>query len=329
MPVFVTGASGFLGGRLVEVLSARGDEVIILARKNADISHLSGLPIRIVRGDLSDVEFLRNATQDASRIYHCAACSTDWAKLETYQQANVVGTQNLLLAARDASRLDRFVYISTCDVYGYPRVPCDESHPMKDMGLPYNSTKCQAESAVWQAHRESGLPFAILRPTTIYGPRGKAFTVDIADLLREGWMAYIGSGKAPGGFAYVDNVVDAILLAGDSEQALGQVFNVSDGTGATWAEYATQFATSLGYRRPRLNLPFPVAMAIARVMETPYAYTNLKGRPPLTRHAVYLLGVDQEFPIEKAKRLLGFTPKVGLSEGIERSVEWLKSREKR
>src|SRR5450631_1462662 len=216
MPVFVTGASGFLGGRLVEVLSARGDEVIILARKNADISHLSGLPIRIVRGDLSDVEFLRNATQDASRIYHCAACSTDWAKLETYHQANVVGTKNLLLAASHASGLERFVYISTCDVYGYPRITCDESHSLTDVGLPYNSTKCQAESAVWLAQKESGLPISILRPTTIYGPRGKAFTVDIAQLLQQGMMAYISSGKAPGGFAYVDNVVDSILLAGDS-----------------------------------------------------------------------------------------------------------------
>ena len=328
MPSFITGASGFLGGRLVQVLSTREDEVIILARQNADLSHLSGLPIRIVRGDLGDPDFLRNATQNANRIYHCAACSTDWAKLDTYREANVVGTQNLLLAARYAPRLDRFIHISTCDVYGYPSIPCDESHPINDVGLPYNSTKCQAERAVWQAHKDSGLPIAILRPTTIYGPRGKAFTVDIAELLRDGWMAYIDSGRAPGGFAYVDNVVDAILLAAESPEAIGQAFNVSDGTGATWAEYATQFASALGCRPPRINLPFHVAMAIARVMEAPYAYTGLKGRPLLTRHAVYLLGVNQEFPIEKAKRLLGFASKVGLSEGIQRSVEWLNSRQK-
>jgi len=290
---------------------------------------LSELPVRIVRGDLSDPALLRNAIQDASRIYHCAACSTDWASPEIYREANIVGTQNLLLAARRAERLERLVYISTCDVYGYPQIPCDESHPMRDVGLPYNSTKCQAESAVWQESKESGLPVSILRPTTIYGPRGKAFTVDIAALLRDGWMAYINSGKAPGGFAYVDNVVDAILLAGDSPQALGQAFNVSDGTGATWAEYATQFAAALGCRPPRINLPFKIAMGVARAMETPYSYTALKGRPLLTRHAVYLLGRNQEFPIEKAKRLLGFVPKVGLDESIQRSVEWLKSQEKR
>src|SRR4051794_11560236 len=124
MPVFVTGASGFLGGRLAQVLHARGEKVVILARRNADISHLLGLPIRIVRGDLSDPELLRSAVRDASRIYHCAACSTDWAKFETYRQANVVGTQNLLLAARDAKRLEPFVPISTCDVYGYPQITC-------------------------------------------------------------------------------------------------------------------------------------------------------------------------------------------------------------
>jgi nucleoside-diphosphate-sugar epimerase len=328
MPVFVTGASGFLGGRLAQVLHARGEEVTILARKNADISHLLGLPIRIVRGDLSDPEFLRGAIRNSTRIYHCAACSTDWAKLETYRQANVAGTRNLLLAAQSADRLERFVHISTCDVYGYPKTPCDETHPMKDVGLPYNSTKCQGESAVWQAYQESGLPVAVLRPTTIYGPRGKDFTVDFAALLREGWMAYINSGKAPGGFAYVDNVVDAILLAGDRPQAVGHAFNVSDGTGATWAEYATRFAKALDCKPPRINLPFTVAMGVARAMEAPYSH-GLKGRPLLTRHAVYLLGVDQEYPIEKAKQLLGFTPKVGLHEGIQRSVEWLKSKERR
>src|SRR3954454_4413854 len=105
MPVFVTGASGFLGGRLAQVLSARGEEVIVLARTNADVSHLSELPVRIVRGDLSDPSFLRNAIQDSNRIYHCAACSTDWAKIEVYREANVVGTQSLLLAARHAEHL--------------------------------------------------------------------------------------------------------------------------------------------------------------------------------------------------------------------------------
>lgn len=325
MPVFITGASGFLGGRLAEVLVSQGEEVIVLARAGADMLHLSHLPIRIVRGDLGDIPTLRQAVRNVSRIFHCAACSTDWAPLDTYYQANVAGTQNLLTAARDADSLQRFVHVSTCDVYGYPRIPCEESHAMVDIGLPYNSTKCQGEAAVWKAEKEFGLPIAILRPATIYGPRGKAFVADIAELLRQGWMACIDSGKAPGGFTYVDNVVDALLQASTRDEAVGQAFNIADGTKATWRDYLSRFAAALGRRRPWINLPFPVAMSIARAMEFPYTHFNLGGRPLLTRHAVYLLGLDQEFPIEKARRVLGFAPTIGLTEGIDRSVAWLKA----
>lgn len=325
MSVLVTGASGFLGGRLVEVLVSRGEEVIILARARADMQHLSHLPIRIVRGDLSDIPKLRQAVRNVSHIFHCAACSTDWAPLDTYYQANVAGTQNLLSAARDADGLQRFVHVSTCDVYGYPRVPCDESHPLTDIGLPYNSTKCQGEAAVWKAQKDFGLPVAILRPATIYGPRGKAFVTDIAELLRQGWMAYIDSGKAPGGFAYVDNVVDALIQASINDGAVGHAFNIADGTGATWTEYLSLFAGTLGRRPPWINLPFPIAMTVARAMEFPYTHFKFGGRPLLTRHAVYLLGLDQEFPTEKARRTFAFSPKIGLIEGVERSVAWLKA----
>lgn len=323
MPVFVTGASGFLGGRLAQMLVERGEDVIVLARPTANLTHLSNLPVHVVRGDLSDVAALREAVREAHTIYHCAACSTDWAPHKTYYEANVEGTRNLLTAASDAPGLRRLVHVSTCDVYGYPRVPCDETRPAKDVGLPYNSTKVLGEAAVWEAAK-AGLPVTVIRPATIYGPRGKDFVVEIAELLRQGWMAYIDSGRARGGFTYVDNVAEAMLAAGASEAAVGEAFNISDGTNATWEDYVSRFAAALGYRRPRINLPFPLAMGIARAMEAPHRVLRLSGRPLLTRHAVYLLGVDQEYPVEKARRVLGFAPGVGLEEGIERSAAWLR-----
>lgn len=324
MSVFVTGASGFLGGRLAAVLAEQGEEVLALTRPGAEMGHLAHLPIRIVPGDLGDVARLAAAVSGVSHIFHCAACATDWAPLDTYYQANVAGTQHLLAAARQATHLQRFVHVSTCDVYGYPRVPCDESHPLTDVGLPYNRTKCLGEAAVWKAHEDYGLPITILRPATIYGPRGKDFVVQVAELLRQGWMAKIGSGTAPGGFAYIDNVVDAILQASAVSPTIGQAFNIADGTQATWAEYLSAFALELGYRPPWINLPFPVAMLLARVMEAPHRYLKVPGRPLLTRHGVYLLGVNQEFPIAKAKQSFDFVPRIGLEEGIARSVRWLK-----
>jgi nucleoside-diphosphate-sugar epimerase len=258
-------------------------------------------------------------------VYHCAACSTDWAPLATYLAANVVGTQNLLDAAVRAGSVERFLHVSTTDVYGYPRVPCEEGAPMRDVGLPYNRTKIQGEEAVWRAHREDGLPVTVVRPATIYGPRGKDFVVEIANMLRQRLMLLIDGGRARGGFTYVDNAATAMIQAAVSPAAVGRAYNISDGTGTTWREYTDALADALGYGRPWLRLPFSAAMALAPGMEALQRALRLPGRPLLTRHAVHLLGQDQEFPAARARADFGFSPLVSLDEGIARSAAWLRS----
>src|SRR5437879_5045177 len=174
MAVLVTGASGFLGGRLAQVLAARGETVRILARATSDLHHLAYLPIEIVQGDLAATASLAAAVRGVTHIYHCAACSTDWAADDVFYAASVAGVRNLLDAAVHVSSLQRLLHVSTTDVYGYPVEPCDESYPLTDVGLPYNRTKCQGEKCVWQASRR-GLPVTVVRPATIYGPRSKDF----------------------------------------------------------------------------------------------------------------------------------------------------------
>lgn len=197
--------------------------------------------------------------------------------------------------------------------------------PLNDVGLGYNHTKVLGEEAVWAAHRDRGLPVTIVRPATIYGPRGKAFVTDFAELLRLRFMAYIDDGQRTGGFTYVDTVAEAMMQAADSERTLGMSYNLSDGTGATWRDYVSGLAAGLGYKLPWLRLSFASAMLLARAMEFPHGTLGLPGRPQLTRHSVHLLGKDQEFPSDKARCDFGFAPTVDLNEGIERSVAWLKS----
>ncbi len=325
MAVLVTGGSGFLGGRLAQMLQQGGEEVVLLARPNSDLRHLSETPVRLLRGDLSDAALLREAVQSVTHIFHCAACSTDWASWQTYFETNVVGTRNLLDAARHARGLQRFVHVSTTDIYGYPPMPCDEDHPSVETDIPYNRTKIQGEEAVWKASREDGLPVTVLRPATIYGPRGKDFTQEIAALLRQRIMITIDGGTATGGFTYVDTVAQAMLDASVSRHTVGQAYNIADGTGATWAEYLRLFAEQLGLPAPWLNLSFAMAMRLAHAMEAPHRWLHLDGRPLLTRHAVYLLGRSQEFPATRARTSFGFTPSVSLDEGVRRSVEWLRN----
>jgi nucleoside-diphosphate-sugar epimerase len=324
--ILITGASGFLGGRLVQMLAERGEPVRALARATSDLRHLSHLQIQIVRGELDDAAALVEVMRGVRVIYHCAACSTDWAAPSTYLKANVAGTQNLLDAAVRAGAVERFLHVSTTDVYGYPRVPCDEGAPMRDVGLPYNRTKIEGEEAVWRAHRDRGLPVTVVRPASIYGPRGTAFVTDIVALLRDGWMALVDGGRARGGFTYVDNVAEAMMQAAESPTTVGRAYNICDEMNTTWREYTNALADSLGYRRPRLVLPFPAAMAVAGTMEAPFGLLKLQGRPLLTRHAVYLLARDQEYPAARAREDFGFAPRVSFAEGMARSAEWARSR---
>jgi nucleoside-diphosphate-sugar epimerase len=337
MPVLVTGASGFLGGRLVELLAARGEQVIIVARMGSSVSHLAALmarnvssaPVRVLRAELSPAAAyskadmaLREAVRGVSHIYHCAGCSTDWASAETYQAGNVWATEAILSAAAEAPGLERFVHVSTTDVYGYPRVPCAETVAPVDVGLGYNHTKILGEQAVWKASA-AGLPVTVVRPATIYGPRGTAFVTDIAKLLRERTMAYVGGGRVPGGFVYVDDVCEAMIAAAHSSSTLGEAYNLSSVRGESWKQYCGLLAGSLGLKAPWINLPFSVAMGVASVMEAPHRFLRVPGRPLLTRHAVYLLGRDQEFPSGKAQAHFGYAPSVSLEDGIVRSAAWL------
>lgn len=324
MTSLITGASGFLGGRLTQVLVQRGEAVRILARPSSDLAHLEGLPLRVVRGDLSDLPTLQQAVRGVSHIYHCAARSSDWGTWDAFYAANVQGVRNLLQAALAQDGLQRFVHVSTTDVYGYPERPCDENFPLTDIGLPYNRTKILGEQAVWQAHQQDGLPLTVIRPVTIYGPRDKNFVLEFGELLRQRSMPYFNGGATHAGLIYVDNAVEGILQAAHSPRALGQAYNLRDDHDVTWRQYIQALAGALSLQPPSLNLSGDLALVLARLMEAAYTLLRLRTRPLLTRHAVYFMIRDQGYSIAKAKQDLDLQPGVAFEQGLERSAAWLK-----
>jgi nucleoside-diphosphate-sugar epimerase len=327
--VLVTGASGFLGGALARTLAQRDEDVRIFARKTSNLAHLQGVRLQVAYGSLEDAASLVTAFDGIEVVYHCAALSTDWARWERFYEANVVGVGNLLQAAKRVDRIRRLVHISTTDVYGYPEKPCDESYPITNIGLPYNRSKGLGEKAVRDCHRETGLPITIIRPVSLYGPRSKDIVAEIAALLRKRQMVLINHGRSHAGLLYVENAVDGIIHAAASPNTVGKAYNLRDESCETWAQYVDALADGLRTQHPSMHLPAGLALGLARTLEALYSALQVRSRPLLTRHAVYLLFRDQGYPIARAQHDFGFESKVSFAEGIEKTVAWLHSEEGR
>ncbi len=320
MDALVTGASGFLGGALTERLVRDGASVRVLVRPTGNLERLRDLPIHTCYGSLEDPKSLAPALEDVDRVYHCAALASDWAPWRAFHRANIAGVRNLLEAA---AGIERFVHISTTDVYGYPINVCDEAHPLVDTGLPYNRSKVAGERIVMQYHRDTGLPVTIIRPATIYGPESQSCVGEIAGLLEKGGMVYLNGGRSGAGLLYIDNAVTGILQAAGSPRTIGEAYNLRDETDYTWREFVEALAARMGVPSPRLSIPGRAAWVVGCASEAAYGMFGILHRPLLTRHAVRLFCRDQNYPIEKARAHFGFRSGVSFDEAMERTCAWL------
>jgi ornithine--oxo-acid transaminase len=325
----VTGATGFIGSHLAQRLVQEGNHVRCLVRASSDTSLLDNLDVEIATGDLTSAHSLRRATEGCRTVVHCGALVSDWATAEEIARVNVEGTRNLLEASADAS-VRRFVHFSSTDVYGHPGgAAIDESYASTRFANWYAQTKLAAEAEVRRVGQARGLDTVVLRPATVYGPRSTEVVGEIARAIRGGNMILVDGGRAIAGLCYVDNVVDAAVLALAHEDAPGHAFNVSDGLDITWKEFTSGLAKGLGCRQVRWSLPYWLANGLALSVEHGYRFlhrtTRLTTRPLLSRQAMHVLGKDQDFSNRKARELLGWEPRIDYAAGLEATVAWLKA----
>jgi nucleoside-diphosphate-sugar epimerase len=325
----ITGGSGFIGGRLAERLVEEGYGVRCLVRAASDTSRLEELGVERVLGDLGRVDSLVRAVEGARYVFHCGALVSDWATVGEIRLVNVEGTRHLLEAAA-AAGVERFVHLSTTDVYGYPEgTAVDESHTPRRFRNWYAQTKLEAEGEVRRVAEATGLKTVILRPATVYGPGSKEVIGEIARAIRGGHMLLIDGGRPVAGLCYVENLIDAALLALIHEGAPGEAFNVTDGLPTTWRQLTDGLADGLGCSRVRWSLPFWMASAVGFSLEHVYrllrGLTGLRLPPLLSRQAVQVLGRSQDFSNGKLRETLGWAPRVGYGEGLEATVAWLRT----
>ncbi|MCW3030342.1 MAG: aspartate aminotransferase family protein, partial [Solirubrobacterales bacterium] len=242
----VTGASGFIGGRLAQRLVQEGHAVRCLVRSSSDTTMLESLDVEIAVGDLTSARSLARAVAGCDYVFHCGALVSDWATTEEIARTNVAGTRSLLQASAEAS-VRRFIHFSTTDVYGYPGEPAiDETYDATRFRNWYAQTKRDAEREVRSAEAAHALEAVILRPATVYGPGSRDVVGEIARAIRARNMLLVDGGRAVAGLCYVDNLIDAALLALRHAAAGGHAFNVSDELAVTWREFTDHIAAGLG-----------------------------------------------------------------------------------
>jgi oxidoreductase len=324
----LTGASGFIGGYLARRLHGQGYRVRCLVRASSDTAALEAIDVELARGDLTDAGSLIEAAQGCRFVVHCGALVSDWATIQEIEQANMIGTRNVLHAATAASA-ERFVHLSTTDVYGHPGRPgIDEDYEWAGFSNWYSETKRAAEAEVRRVERTQRLGVVILRPATVYGPGSEDVVGDIARAICARQMLVIGGGRAIAGLLYVENLVDAVVLALQAEAALGQAFNLTDGLDITWRQFLGDLAEGLGCPAPRWSLPYGAAFGLAVGLEHGYRLlrraARVKTRPLLSRQAVHVLGRDQDFSNDKAREALGWVPRVSYPDGLAATLDWLR-----
>lgn len=328
MTSLVTGAAGFVGLALVRRLRADGEAARALALPgDRRLPELRALGVEVVEADVTDFAAVAPHLAGIERVYHVAALVHGFHPWARYRAVNVGGTQNVARAAH-AAGVNRFVHVSTSDVFGIPAagVVLDESRPYAPWGEPYPDTKIEAERWLWQFHRDSGLPVAVINPCWVYGPGDEALFPGFAQAIRDGFLVFWQRDTTLA-WVHVANLADAIVLAGREPAAIGQGFLVhDDADGPTLEAVCARLASIIGKPfRPRY-VPYGVAHAGVAGLQALWRLLRLKGGPPLLTNDVKSFG--HRFRFSNAKlRALGWTPRIAVDEGMQQAFAWFAARQ--
>ena len=316
---FVTGASGFTGGALCRQLVAAGYAVHALVRPTSNTAALQALGVRLFEGDVCAADSLDAGMAGAVAVFHIAAAFRE-ARLsdQQYYDVNVTGTRNVLEAAA-RTEVRRFVHCSTIGVHGDTgKTPANEDSPFAPPDH-YCRTKLEGEMLAREAFPRLGLEGAVFRPLGIYGPGDQRFLKLFRGLKRNRFVM-IGDGTTLYHMSYIDDLCDGIILCAERPEAVGNVFILGGDHHNTLNELVAAVAAAVGSSGPRLRVPMWPVMTAARVCEAVCRPLHIE--PPLYPRRVEFFSKDRAADISRARRLLGYSPRVSLEEGVRKTAEW-------
>ncbi|NPV91324.1 MAG: SDR family NAD(P)-dependent oxidoreductase [Firmicutes bacterium] len=326
MNVLVTGATGFIGARLVEELLDRGYEVRVLIRKPIEQYQNIAWSKKVtsIPGDLRDRDSIKKAVRGADVVVHLAAQLGSWrAKPEDYTDVNYNGTR-LLVEESEMAGVKHFLYISTAGVFGtLKQIPADETHPCNPR-YPYEKTKFLAEQYIAKKIQD-GFPATIIRPSHIYGP-GDLNTVPLLKILQSVHLfPLIGGGRSFFQPLYIDDLLKGLMLIINNQKTVcGKLYVLAGKEFITFRSYIQLSSKLMGNKVLTPTFPYVLARFTAELNEVLAKLLNIE--PVLTRFRVDFLGGHQFYSIKLAQHDFGFNPEVGLEQGIEKAINWYRYR---
>ncbi len=321
MRVLITGATGLLGGHLIKELQQRGEDIraLVLPVENADRLEKQG--VEVVRGDITDANTLGPAVKDVELIFHLAGMMGVWRPLADYRLVNVTGSENLYKAAQKAG-VRRYVHTSSHTVYGlgYGRF-LTENDALRPDPDPYSLTKAEGDRLMRRLMLNSNVETVILRPGTFFGPGDRLHFGRMAQKMKDGKGVIIGRGDNALPFCYVTDVVQGFLLAAYHENAPGNVYNITNDQPLTQLEMFNAIADAVGGVRPTRHLPY-LPIYYGSIVAEKVVARVIRTKPIVTQLGAMMFGSDNRHSVEKARRELGYEPKVDLRTGITLAAEW-------
>jgi len=324
--ILITGAAGFIGSHLVELLLEQGEPLSRLKLFIPNNESLGNLPDRkfdIVRGDIRDKQAVKKATEGVDAVYHLAArIDFDGKTYQDYKDVNVDGTWNLLDACKK-NNLQKFVFFSSIGVFGMPADVGDiegwnESHP-KTYSNYYGQSKWEGEKVVMQAFEKWNIPYAIVRPASVYGPREKGPTLGLYKTIKNNQFMIIGNGKNLMHYVFVKDLVKGARLAQLSKQKKGD-YILAGPQPTPFKEVAGCVAESIGKTLLGINIPKSIALPVSYVLDAMGKVVGVKS--PLFPSRVRTMTTTYYYDIHKAKNEIRYDPQIDFCKGAEITGKW-------
>lgn len=318
-PVLVTGGTGFIGRRLVEVLRAQGARVRVVVRRRDAADAVAAAGAEPLLGDLLDPTIAARAVDGVRAVYHLAGrLFRPGDAARHYERLHVGATMALVGAAVAQGDLDFFVLCSTTGVHGAtgtrPAREDDRGHPENA----YEQTKARAEELASLVARRDGLNLVIARPGLVYGP-GDRHLLGWFRAIRGGYYRVIGSGRNSFHPIYIDDLVRALQLAASAATRPCRAYHLVGSQPVTIQALSEAIGKAVGCQIPRTHLPRPLAFAVGAALE---ALPVPRRKLPLTRSRVRFMTENRAYDGSRAQQELGFTPNVALTDGLARTVAW-------